>query len=53
MSTEEEVLASNTFINCDLRLFNLSYLVEELGDFGVIIVDPPWRIKGSQRNNTS
>jgi len=53
LSTDEELLASNTFINCDLRLFDLCYLVEELGDFGVVLVDPPWINKGSQINSTN
>ena len=32
-----------TFINCDLRYFNLA----ALGKFDVVLVDPPWRIKGN------
>lgn len=46
-------MGSNTFINCDLRFFNLQYLVDQLGHFEVVQIDPPWRIKGAQRNNTS
>ena len=46
-------LGSKTYINCDLRFFNLKYLVEQIGNFEVVHLDPPWRIKGAQRNNTS
>jgi N6-adenosine-specific RNA methylase IME4 len=46
-------LTSDTFINCDLRFFNLQYVVDQLGHFEVVLIDPPWRIKGAQRNNTS
>eukprot|EP00347_Sterkiella_histriomuscorum_P007522 403348598 len=46
-------LKSETFINCDLRFFNLQYLVDQIGHFEVVQIDPPWRIKGAQRNNTS
>jgi len=47
-----------TFINCDLRYFNLDYLTEKIGSFdgirfyyisnSVVLLDPPWRIKGGQ-----
>lgn len=40
-------MGSNTFINCDLRFFNLQYLVDQLGQFEVVQIDPPWRIKGA------
>jgi hypothetical protein len=40
-------LGSQTFINCDLRFFNLKYLVEQIGHFEVVHIDPPWRIKGA------
>jgi len=40
-------MGSNTFINCDLRFFNLQYLVDQLGHFEVVQIDPPWRIKGA------
>lgn len=33
-----------TFINCDLRYFNLA----ALGKFDVVLMDPPWRIKGNE-----
>lgn len=46
-------LGSSTFINCDIRFFNLQYLVDQLGHFDIVQIDPPWRIKGAQRNNTS
>lgn len=35
-----------TYINCDIRYFNLDFLVEKVGSFDVILMDPPWRIKG-------
>jgi 16S rRNA G966 N2-methylase RsmD len=34
-----------TYINCDLRYFNLS----SLGKFDVVHLDPPWRLGGGQR----
>lgn len=40
-------LQSDTFINCDLRFFNLQYIVDQLGHFEVVQIDPPWRIKGA------
>ena len=40
-------MGSTTFINCDLRFFNLQYLVDQLGHFEVVQIDPPWRIKGA------
>ena len=46
-------LNSNTFINCDLRFFNFSLLTSRIGSFDIIIADPPWRIKGAQRNDSS
>lgn len=35
-----------TYINCDLRYFNLS----SLGKFDMVLIDPPWRIGGGQRH---
>ena len=40
-------MGSDSFINCDLRFFNLQYLVDQLGHFEVVQIDPPWRIKGA------
>lgn len=34
-----------TYINCDLRYFNLT----SLGSFDVVMIDPPWRLLGGQR----
>lgn len=45
-------LRDGTYINCDLRYFNLAYLRARLGNFDVVLVDPPWRIAGSQRDST-
>lgn len=46
-------LARQTFINCDLRFFNFDLLTQRIGYFDVIMLDPPWRIKGAQRNDSS
>lgn len=46
-------LNSNTFINCDLRFFNFELLTSRLGSFDIIMADPPWRLKGGQRNDSS
>lgn len=40
------------YINCDLRYFNLAYLRECVGNFDVVLIDPPWRIAGGQRAST-
>ena len=39
-------------MNADVRYFNWSLFIEEIGKFDVIIVDPPWRIKGAQKNDS-
>lgn len=49
----ETKLEENEYINCDLRYFNLDYIVERHGFFDVIAIDPPWRIKGGQKNSDS
>lgn len=49
----EARLEENEYINCDLRYFNLDYIVEKYGNFEVIAIDPPWRIKGGQKNSDS
>lgn len=33
-----------TYINCDLRYYDLA----QLGKFDVVLIDPPWRIRGAQ-----
>lgn len=38
-----------TFINCDLRYFSLKSLGN---DWEVILLDPPWRIKGNETGGT-
>lgn len=44
-----------SYINCDIRYFNIDFLVEKVGGFDgiyillwclVVLMDPPWRIKG-------
>ncbi|CAD8188317.1 unnamed protein product [Paramecium pentaurelia] len=42
-----------SYINCDIRYFNLDFLVEKVGGFDVVLMDPPWRIKGGQQNDSS
>lgn len=37
----ESKLKESTFINCDLRYFNLDYIVEKFGLFDIVVVDPP------------
>ena len=37
-----------TWINCDLRYFDLKSLG---GNFDVVLIDPPWRIRGSQHGS--
>jgi len=32
-----------SYINCDLKYFNLDFLVENFGYFDIILMDPPWR----------
>ena len=44
-------LGSGFYINCDLRYFNLEYLRACVGNFDVVLVDPPWRIAGGQRTS--
>jgi mRNA (2'-O-methyladenosine-N6-)-methyltransferase len=39
------------YINCDIRYFNLFYLRECVGNFDVVLIDPPWRIAGGQRTS--
>lgn len=49
---QQQVGLPNTFINCDVRYFNWRLLVEEVGKFDVLLIDPPWRIKGAQQNDS-
>lgn len=44
MLTGDERWQQGTYINCDLRFFEL----RALGKFDVVYLDPPWRIRGSQ-----
>lgn len=43
---------SESFVNCDVRYFNWNLFIEEVGKFDVLIIDPPWRIKGAQKNDS-
>lgn len=43
-SWEERKWVEGTYINCDLRYFNL----DRLGKFDIILIDPPWRIRGGE-----
>jgi mRNA (2'-O-methyladenosine-N6-)-methyltransferase len=47
------MMPSKTYINCDLRFFNYELITSRIGFFDVIMLDPPWRIKGGQRNDSS
>ncbi|EGR29984.1 methyltransferase like 3, putative [Ichthyophthirius multifiliis] len=40
---------SKSYINCDIKYFNLDLLVQNIGYFDIIYMDPPWRIKGGQQ----
>lgn len=48
-----KIIKNQTYINCDLRYFNFDLLTERIGSFDVILCDPPWRIKGGQKNDSS
>lgn len=41
---EDAKWKDGTWINCDLRQYDL----RKLGKFDVVLVDPPWRIRGAQ-----
>jgi mRNA (2'-O-methyladenosine-N6-)-methyltransferase len=41
---EDAKWKEGTYINCDLRYYDLSLL----GKFDVVLIDPPWRIRGAQ-----
>lgn len=43
----------DTYLNADVRYLNIDYVVEKIGHFDVIMIDPPWRIKGGQKNDSS
>ena len=43
---------NESFVNCDVRYFNWNLFIEEVGKFDVLIIDPPWRIKGAQKNDS-
>jgi hypothetical protein len=53
INTNINLLKTDTFINCDLRFLNFEMITSRIGFFDVIMIDPPWRIKGGQRNDTS
>ncbi|MDP1556713.1 MAG: MT-A70 family methyltransferase [Hyphomonas sp.] len=41
------------YINADLKYLNFDFLVEKFGHFDIILMDPPWRIKGGQGNDSA
>jgi len=43
---------SNTYLNCDVKYFNWDHFMSEVGKFDVLVIDPPWRIKGAQKNDS-
>ena len=48
----QRILKSYSFINCDVNYFNFEYLSAQTKGFDVILMDPPWRIKGGQKNDS-
>lgn len=53
---EEETLGSDTFLNVDLKYFNLGLArPQDVPDFSydVVMLDPPWRIAGSNNSDSS
>lgn len=51
-AARSDPLANNTYINCDVKYFNWEMFIEEVGKFDVLVIDPPWRIKGAQKNDS-
>eukprot|EP01119_Soliformovum_irregulare_P024861 TRINITY_DN9021_c0_g1_i1.p1 TRINITY_DN9021_c0_g1~~TRINITY_DN9021_c0_g1_i1.p1 ORF type:complete len:619 (-),score=142.43 TRINITY_DN9021_c0_g1_i1:11-1867(-) len=45
----EEEWKDGHWVNCDLRYFPLS----SLGKFDVVLLDPPWRLRGNQNMNNN
>ncbi|EAR99108.2 MT-A70 family protein (macronuclear) [Tetrahymena thermophila SB210] len=45
----EKYYPSQTYINCDLKYFNLELIIQNTGLFDIVYMDPPWRIKGGQQ----
>ncbi|KAL6043029.1 N6-adenosine-methyltransferase, variant 2 [Balamuthia mandrillaris] len=41
---EDRKFVDSHFINCDVRYYNMA----ALGKFDVVLIDPPWRIRGNQ-----
>ena len=37
------------YLNCDLRYFPMRWLAHTAGPFEVVLVDPPWRLKGMDK----
>jgi N6-adenosine-specific RNA methylase IME4 len=46
-----EVGTEPEYLNRDLRYFNFKWLAAEV-QFQVVVVDPPWRIRGGQQNDS-
>lgn len=44
---------NGNYINADLKYINFDFLVEKFGHFDIILMDPPWRIKGGQGNDSA
>lgn len=51
--TLAQIFKETTYINCDLRYFNLNLITQRIGYFDVILADPPWRLKGGQKKEGS
>lgn len=35
-----------------MKYFNWNFFVDKVGSFDVVLIDPPWRIKGAQQNDS-
>ena len=45
--------SAGKFINCDLSIFNLELCLKPNFSYDVIMIDPPWRIKGQEKQDSS
>lgn len=49
-----EEKSAGKFINCDLSIFNLELIVKQKNfSYDVVMIDPPWRIKGQEKQDSS
>lgn len=52
LEKKPQILKSKSFLNCDVNYFNFEFLSKKIGGFDIILMDPPWRIKGGQKNDS-